>query len=428
MELVNLSQYEKEMLEGKYGKLKKQAIKKVVEYANALGAEKLCKVSKAHLFCGTHLYLDAYKKESSLEDCDIEEVLSEMHLCSKEKLNFEEFECFCQADCGPMDPERYKYLGIEEKRGKLNKQYLEFYANLGVNLAETCVPYMVGFIPFKGEHYVSSESHAVTMMNSFFGACGNSDGLEAGFWSAICGRTPYWGNHIMENRKGTHLFQVDFDVSTSYDWDLLGYTIGRMLPPHSIPVINGQSLNADIFNIKYFFASMATTSGPEMCHIVGLTPEAHTLEDAFASGIYEIIKVTPLDIEKSLSLLSDNKSAKIDLVSLGCPHYSIEELHQIAKYLKNKTIHKDVCLNIWTAPSIKFMSDRTGLTDIIERSNAKLLTSSCPLTSDVFLKEEGKNILFDSAKQAHYIRPLTKSGIYYKSLEKCLEAAILGYV
>ena len=200
--MLKLTDYEQEMLDGKHGKLKSIAMNKIVQYANVLGASELCKVSKAHLFCGAHSYLEACDSD------DIEEVMSEMHFCSDEKVSIDKFDCYCQSDCGPMDAVRYKEMEVSEECGTKNKEYMEYYNKCGVNLLGSCVPYMMGFIPFKGEHYVSSESHAVVLMNSLWGSCGNADGLEAGFWSAVCGRTPKWGNHIIENRKGTHLFNI----------------------------------------------------------------------------------------------------------------------------------------------------------------------------------------------------------------------------
>ena len=429
---VKLTSAEREMLEGTKGPLKQQALKKVVEYANVLGAEELCEVTKAHIFCGLHSYLTAYSE--NLDDLsDIEQTLSQMHLCSDEKIKFEPFACYCQSDVGPMDPISYEDMDISPKKAAVNQKYLDFYKNMGVNMAGTCVPYLSGFLPLQGEHYVTSESHVVPLLNGFFGAAGNSDGLEAGFWSAICGRTPKWGNHIKENRKGTHLFKVDFPVETSEEWDLLGYDIGRKLPTHSVPVIYGDKLKVDIVTLKYFFAAMCTTSGPEMCHIVGHTPEAPTLEAAFGGKTdYPVINVIKRDLVDSFWILSDkvladkNGGDELTYISLGCPHYSMDEMRLIANYMKGKKKADKVIVHVWTAHQMKEVAERSGIADDIKAFGAKLLTSSCPLTSGYFPKEAGTSILFDSAKQAHYIRPITKAGIFYRNLELCIDAAVIG--
>ena len=50
--MVKLTEYEQRMLDGEFGEFKQRAIKKIVEYANALGAEELCTVTKATLCFG----------------------------------------------------------------------------------------------------------------------------------------------------------------------------------------------------------------------------------------------------------------------------------------------------------------------------------------------------------------------------------------
>ncbi|MGL4606596.1 MAG: aconitase X [Eubacteriaceae bacterium] len=421
--MLKLTDYEKEMLEGKHGKLKAQGIKKIVEYANVLGADELCEVTMAHVFCGNHDYLSAANEES------VEKTIAQMQYCTDEIIPKDPFACYCQSDCGPMDPLQYDKMYVGEEAGKRNQAFLDYYQDQGVNLIGTCVPYMCGFIPLRGEHYVTSESHAVTLMNSLWSACGNSDGLEAGFWSAACGRTPKWGNHIMENRLGTHVYEIKCEIKSSQDWDLLGYTIGRKLPTHGIPVLDGLKNRPTIFNIKYFFAAMATTSGPEMCHLVGITPEAITLEMALGGKKpIDKISITKDDLIESLKILNGNgklPSTKIDYISLGCPHYSIEELRYIANSLKGKKVNKEVALQIWTAAPIKETADRCGYTKIMEEAGAIVLTSSCPLTSGV-MPPNTKTVAFDSAKQAHYIAPGGEVEVYYGSLEKCIASAVSG--
>jgi predicted aconitase len=420
--MVKLTEYEQEMLDGKHGALKKQAMTKVVEYANVLGAEELCEVTMAHVFCGAHGYLSAAGKE------DVNETVSEMQFCSDQPMPDDPYVCYCQADCGPMDPINYSKMNVTPEEGARNSEFLKYYLDRGVNLVGTCVPYMCGFIPLPGEHYVSSESHAVTLMNSMWGACGNSDGLEMGFWGAACGRVPKWGNHLMDCRKGTHLFNIKTPIVTACDWDLLGYTIGRHLPPHSIPVINELENRPNIFNVKYFFAAMATTSGPEMCHFVGITPEAPTLEAAFGGKEpVAVMDITRADLDESYEILNghNHETKKVDYISLGCPHYSIEELRYVAGLLKGKKVADGTVLHVWTAQPIKATSDFCGYTKTIEESGAILLTSSCPLTSDK-MPPNTKVVAFDSAKQAHYIAPQEKAQVVYGSLEKCIQSAISG--
>ena len=88
-----------------------------------------------------------------------------------------------------------------------------------------------------GEHFVTTESGVTVIGNSLWGAMGNADGIEAAFWSAICGRTPKWGNHVQENRRGSHLVEVHATLNSILDWDLLGMAVGSRMQPGAVPVI-----------------------------------------------------------------------------------------------------------------------------------------------------------------------------------------------
>ena len=108
-----------------------------------------------------------------------------------------------------------------------NQRFLNLTKEKGVNIAGLRILNFTGWLPLYGEHFVTTESSNVLMCNAILGACGNSDGLEAAAWSAICGRTPKWGNHIKENRYGTHVFNIECATETALDWDVLGYTVGK---------------------------------------------------------------------------------------------------------------------------------------------------------------------------------------------------------
>ncbi|HOC82306.1 MAG TPA: aconitase X, partial [Synergistales bacterium] len=93
--MPRLTDAEKSVLDGREGPLKRVALQFIVDYAEVMGAERLCDVTKAHLFAGAHHYIDACTSD------DIDEVISEMLLCSTEKVSLDCFACYAQADVGP---------------------------------------------------------------------------------------------------------------------------------------------------------------------------------------------------------------------------------------------------------------------------------------------------------------------------------------
>jgi len=417
---MHLSDEELKTLDGQCGPLKQKALEFIVKYANVLGAESLCRVSKAHLFCGAHHYLEAVRAK------DMDEVMSEMWFCSPDKTPFDTVGCFSQSDCSPVDHLNWARMGCSEDEFRKNEQYLDRCLKAGVHLVGSCVPYMTGFIPVRGEHYVTTESHAVLMMNSLWGACANADGIEAAFCSAVCARTPLWGMHVPESRKGTHLFSLTCKPETVEDWDLLGYAVGLRLPPHSVPILAGNVEGADMVRLKSCFAAMATTSGPELCHILGITPEAPTLAACLSpSGLEDRVEIGARQLREAREILCDQQAGEVDYVSLGCPHYSIDQISEAASFLEGRKIHPGTTLHVWTALPIKAVADRCGYTKTIEDAGGTLMVGSCPLVSERW-PAGTRAMAFDSAKQAHYIKPLTSAKVFFGNASECLEAAISG--
>lgn len=419
---MKLTPYEEDMLRGAFGPFRQRALKNIIAYAEVLGAEELCEVTKATVYLGAHPYLEAVKSDN------YDEIFSKMLLCSDETIPMEAFDkdCDCQTCVTPCDHYVYEPLQLTKELFDKNQRFLEITKDCGVKIVNSCTPYLTGWLPLMGEHFVTTESSNVLMCNSVLGACGNSDGLEAAAWSAICGRTPKWGNHIMENRKGTHLFLLDCPTETSTDWDIVGYTVGRKLPPHGIPVLGGSFARPDLVKLKQCFASMATTSGAEMCHIIGVTPEARTLEMASGGKDLPSVTITREDYEQSRRMLCDSPGGDVQFVTMGCPHYSLEEIRQAALYLKGKKVREGVRLMIWTDIPIKESANVNGYTRLIEEAGGYLLTSGCPLVIGPKCHQGISGMAMDGAKQAHYIRSETNARVYYGSMFQCIDAAIKG--
>ena len=158
-----------------------------------------------------------------------------MSLCTPQPAQLEKMNrgCICysgvEVDCTEV-PE--KILSGPGRQAK-NLAMLSRFVDSGVVLSGTCVPYLLGFIPLAGEHFVSCESSAVLFLNSLWGACGNGDGIEASFCAAVCGYTPLWGKHLPENRKATHVVEIQSRPESVHDWDGLGHAVGMKLPPLS---------------------------------------------------------------------------------------------------------------------------------------------------------------------------------------------------
>jgi len=419
---MKLSDEEKRILDGREDLARQKALELIVRYGNVVEAEELCQVSWADLFCGAHAYLDVITSN------DFDELFSRMSLCTSETAVLESMDsnCLCYSGVEPDCTEVPEHMLMTPAKQRQNLDILRRFVAAGVVLSGTCIPYLTGFVPLMGEHFVSCESSAVLFMNSMWGACGNGDGIEASFCAAVCGRTPLWGKHLPANRVGTDVVAIQSEPTSIHDWDVLGHAIGSKLPPRSIPVLTGPFRRPNAIQLKSFFGALACTAGTEMCHIVGLTPEAPTLERATGGRkINEQIAVTPSDVRQSIHTLSGQGREKIDYISLGCPHYHIDEIRRIAAFLDGKRIHPDTLVDIWTAGSIKYMADRCGYTETIEQAGARVLTGSCP--SSRGYPKGIRTAAYDSAKQRMSAAQETDATLFYGSQQECLESAISGF-
>lgn len=421
--MLKLTPYEQDMLDGKYGRFKQLAMEQTVKYAKVLGAEELIPITKVHLNMGIPP-LDYGVDE------DFNEAFRRVYLAVDEKVKFEGFspECYVQTDGGAVDQYDPRPMRLSQEFCALNRKRELISAEGGTSIVGSCTPYLAGWLPMRGEHFVTTESSNVLFSNAVFGAMGNANGTASCAWAAITGRGPKWGLHIKENRYAQCEFKVECQCETPQDWDVIGYTLGRMSKLNRIPVITGNFHGVDIIRLKRMFSAIATTSGLEMLHIEGITAEAPTKEIALNGKTdYPVYHITQADYDESFSRLCDKGSAPVQLVSCGCPHYTLQEIRDCANYIKGKKVKDGVTLIFWTNSSIREAARLSGYLDAIEAAGATIGTNGCPLVQGPNCYEGVTGMAVDAAKQAHYNRSYLKNGhMFYGTMEQCVDAAVTG--
>ncbi|MCC8027786.1 MAG: aconitase X catalytic domain-containing protein [Clostridium sp.] len=421
--MVRLKKCEQALLDGSEGGFRQKAMEMIVNYANVLGAKELCKVDRATVCIGAQHWQPELTKENYVAE------FSRFMLNSHKALPIEPFcrDCITVSDSVPFDLFDNDATHMPRDKYELNKWILEYMRTFGVATVNTCTPYYSGWLPLQGEHFVTNESSNAVVCNSIMGACGNSDGVETAICAAITGYTPLWGMHCQENRYATDVFRICCPSGTAYDWDVIGYTAGRLLSPGGRPVLTGDYHRPNMTKLRQCFASLAVPSPAEICHITGLTPEARDLEDALRG--HKPVAVTDLtrkEFDRSVELLSDPGGCDVELISIGCPHLSLEEVAYIASRLEGKKISDHVELWIWTDYSVQALAELNGYKKSIEGSGGRLLNSACPLVMRAQSHGHAGSILVNSAKQAHNLRNQTKAKIFFGNTDGCIDSAISG--
>ena len=92
-----------------------------------------------------------------------------------------------------LDPDHWELQGADRARLDFHLESQAFSASKGVQLMNSCAPYLLGNLPVKGEYCAWMESSAVIYCNSVFGARTNAEGRESTAAAMLTGRIPHWG-------------------------------------------------------------------------------------------------------------------------------------------------------------------------------------------------------------------------------------------
>ena len=399
---MHLTKDEERILKGEYGEGTQKAMELLVAIGDAYDAEKMIPVSRAHA-------------ASSGQEGDLYFV---------ELLANGGARCKVPTSTNPVyDIEYFHNLFdfIPKDEAEVARRVMEAYKRVGAILSWSCVPYLAENIPLYGETVAFSESSATPYVNSVIGARTNREAAQSALAAGVVGKTPKYGLLVKENRKGTHLIKVEAALKDEFDYTLLGYYVGKQIG-YGIPVFTGvtrQPSTEELIN----FCAMSNVSGAiSMFYIPGFTVEAQTVKEAFQGDTpVDEITVTDRELKRACEELQTT-SGKIDFVMLGCPHYTLKQVEEVARLLDGKKIHDGISFWVCTSATTKMLAERIGYVDIIERAGGHVVVDTC-IDEPCWIAYKNKVGMTDSPKCAYYRR---FKDVIVSRLQDCTEAAIKG--
>ena len=161
-----------------------------------------------------------------------------------------------------------------------------------------------------------------------------------------------------------------------------------------------------------------------MFHVLGMTPEARTLDDCFhGEKAKKVIEIKNEDLDQVRKTLSAGKG-EISFVILGCPHLTISQIKEVAQMVEGRKLKTE--LWIFTSYLNKELSERMGLAEVISKAGGRIVEDSC-VDQPIWAHMEGKKGLTESPKCAYYVAK-RKMKLIVRSLQECVQAAIEGEV
>ncbi len=420
--MLHLTDRDRAMLDGAHGPAPQLAMSILVRMADVYGASELMDISQAHI--DSTIYLG----DATLEFAERLASLG-AKVAVPTSLNVSGVD-----ECGWKD-----WAVQPEWAAKAARQMLA-YERMGAVPTWTCAPYQTHMRPVFGQQIAWGESNAISFANSVIGARTERYPDLLDICCAISGRVPAVGLHLTRNRGGQLLLRlVDVPLALQQDdqfFAVLGHLVGK-LSDENIPVIDGIVVSPAEDQLKAFAAAAASSGRVALFHMVGITPEAPTLEAAFhtdARGTARLkscatsaIEITVADLRAARRELTTADGRELDMVILGSPHFSLAEFSLLAPLVAGQHTHPRVKFLITSSRLMKERAHETGVLEPIVSFGAQITLDTCILASPM-LPPEIKTLMTNSAKYAYYAPSLLNTRVTFGSLADCVRSAIEGRV
>lgn len=410
---MHLTDEDKEIIDGKHGEAARIALQVLVELGDLYGAGEMMKVSQVHLDTTVYMVDAGVEFAEKLAELGGKvAVPTSLNAAAIDQIRWKEYR---------TPPE------LLDKCRRLEKAYLM----MGANPTWTCAPYQQGMIPRFGDQIAWGESNAIAFANSIIGARTNRYGDLMDICAAVVGEVPKFGLHLSENRKAEVLIRLNGMTRDMLDdsalYPLLGFLLGEMAGDR-VAAIEGIPENVDVDALKAFSAAAASSGAVGLFHIVGVTPEAQTLEMCLkTTPPKEILEITPFMVRDAEERLSTTKGDIADFVTVGCPHYSFAEFRRLAHLMKGKKVHSSVAFLVYTSRAVYGWLENCNILKELQNTGVMVFTDACPLQ---YPKKTWhfNAAMTDSAKFANYCFSQTGLDVAYGSLEECVETAVHGKI
>lgn len=414
---IELTPLDNELLNGTHGKAAQIAIRILLRTAQIHHITTLIDVSQAHI------------------DCCIYTGPATLHFAQKLRQWNAKVRIPTTLNAISIDQRLWRTQGVNPSLGQPSEHLAQAYLDMGAKPTFTCAPYQLDSAPGPGENVIWGESNAVVFANSVLGArtikC--PDYLDV--CAALTGRALNMGSHLAENRKArVEIHLVPVAGADESLFPLLGYIVGD-IAAERVPIITGlEREDVTMDDLKAFGAAFATTSSAPMFHIAGVTIEARSPAD-IASHLEGTCRetITKADLARQWTRFNktekNESTTKIDLISLGNPHFSHDELTKLLHLIYNRTKSKQTTLVVTCNRDTYSCAAKANQITALEDFGVQIVTDTCwCMIQEPVIPPSTRTIMTNSAKYAHYGTGLTGRRVRFGSLAQCVDAACLGVV
>jgi len=353
---LDLTAEERAILAGSRGEAARRALEYQIEVGRFWGAKRLVPVTNAHMMGDIEVMgdggLEFLRKEAeSGARCAIPATTNAR--------------CIDFAHC--------ERLGQDAGEVAKERKLIQYLRRMDVVTTDTCINYQTVYQPHLGEHVAWGDTGTVIYANSVFGARSNFESGPAALAAAITGRTPEYGFHLDECRKGSFLVELKANLDDLADWGAVGKLVGEAHQDYfAVPVFHGYHRTPAADELKHLGAALASYGSMGMFHFMGVTPEAPDSIQAFQEKI--VITEREIDAVYSRYSLGDGDAR---LVVFSGPQQSLFEMKQLASLFGGKKIREGSACFVTTNGAVLAQSRALGYAGTLEAAGVTILEGVC---------------------------------------------------
>ena len=290
--------------------------------------------------------------------------------------------------------------------------------SLGGRPTYSCNPFLLDIVPARGESVAWNESATAPYVNGVLGARTNREGATA-LASALTGFTAEYGMHVASARRGGVAIEVDTPLDGADAFAVLGGAVGRACGAR-IPVVAGLRRTPTLDEFTAFCAALAAVSPVAMFHMVGITPEAPASLDRLGTAV----RLDARALAAETARHSTATGERVDLVAVGCPHASLEQVHEVAALVGDAHVADGTRFVVQTSMFIAEAAARSGAAARLRAAGVELSADTCVHIA-YRQAPPGSTMATNSLKIA-YLTGSHDVGVHFGTLAQCVAAGVTG--
>ncbi len=358
---MELNEDERTMLAGGRGEAVRQAIAYQIEVGRFFGAKRFVPVTNVHMMGDIEVMGDTGLRWLR------EQVALGARTVTATTTN---------ARC--IDFDHCQRLGQDDGEAAKEREVIGCLRRMDILTTDTCINYQTVYQPHLGEHVAWGDTGTVIYANSVFGARSNFESGPAALAAALTGRTPEYGFHLDQHRRGSIAVRLAAPLDDLADWGAVGKLVGEFRQNYfAVPVFHGFARTPMADELKHLGAALASYGSMGMFHFVGVTPEAPSLAAALGGTTPSaelVVDEAALDrVYRGYSL--GNGDAR--LVVFSGPQQSLFEMKELARLFGGRKLAAGTTCFVTTNAGVLAQSRRLGYADVLERAGITILEGVC---------------------------------------------------